>query len=159
MMKRLTASFALFSSVLIMPVRAVLAWNILGHMLSGGIAYQILQRENPSIITTIRSVLENNPWYETRCKAQLGKTARFRNAMKCCSCSAARWADDIRTRDPPESHRQWHYMDFPFNPEGEPASADRPDDPAERACTGGQSFLTRTNPFSVVTRYFALLAA
>ena len=128
-----------------MPVRAVLAWNILGHMLSGGIAYQILQRENPSIITTIRSVLENNPWYETRWKAQLEKQPDSeRDEM--LFMLAARWADDIRTRDPPESHRQWHYMDFPFNPEGEPASADRPDDPAERACTGGQSFLTRTNP-------------
>ena len=33
---------------------------------------------------------------------------------------AARWADDIRTRDPFESHPAWHYIDFPFTPEGEP---------------------------------------
>ena len=49
------------------------AWNIPGHMLSGTIAYQILQRENPSTITTVRSVLEKNPWYETRWKSQLEK--------------------------------------------------------------------------------------
>jgi hypothetical protein len=50
-----------------------LAWNIPGHMLSGAIAYQILQRESPSTIPAVRSVLEKNPWYETRWKAQLEK--------------------------------------------------------------------------------------
>ena len=49
------------------------AWNIPGHMLSGAIAYQILQRENPSTIPTVRSILEKNPWYETRWKSQLEK--------------------------------------------------------------------------------------
>jgi hypothetical protein len=58
--------------LLILPLDA-LAWNIPGHMLSGAIAYQILQRENPSTIKTVRSVLEKNPWYETRWKPQLEK--------------------------------------------------------------------------------------
>ena len=35
---------------------------------------------------------------------------------------AARWADDIRTKDPSLSHRLWHFVDFPFKPEGEPPS-------------------------------------
>jgi hypothetical protein len=35
---------------------------------------------------------------------------------------AARWADDIRTLDKAESRLRWHYVDFPFKPEGEPAS-------------------------------------
>ena len=51
-MKRLTASFALVTSVLTMPIPAVLAWNIQGHILSGAIAYQIMQRESPIVITT-----------------------------------------------------------------------------------------------------------
>jgi len=58
--------------VVLRPLHA-LAWNIPGHMLSGGIAYQILQRENPSTIPTVRSILEKNPWYETRWKSQLEK--------------------------------------------------------------------------------------
>lgn len=29
-------------------------------------------------------------------------------------------ADDIRTQRPFESHPAWHYIDFPFKPEGEP---------------------------------------
>lgn len=35
---------------------------------------------------------------------------------------AARWADDIRTQEKAESHPPWHYIDFPFKPQGEPAS-------------------------------------
>jgi hypothetical protein len=49
------------------------AWNIPGHMLSGAIAYQILQRDNPTRTPAIRSVLERNPWYERRWKSQLEK--------------------------------------------------------------------------------------
>jgi hypothetical protein len=52
-------------ALLIFPLHT-LAWNIPGHMMSGAIAYQILQRENPSTIPAVRSVLEKNPWYETR---------------------------------------------------------------------------------------------
>ena len=98
-----------------------LAWNIPGHMLSGAIAYQILQRENPSTITTVRSVLEKNPWYETRWKSQLEKLPEAERD-EILFMLAARWADDIRTRDPTESHLPWHYIDFPFKPEGEPAN-------------------------------------
>ena len=35
---------------------------------------------------------------------------------------AARWADDIRTRDASESHLAWHLINWPFKPEGEPES-------------------------------------
>ena len=35
---------------------------------------------------------------------------------------AARWADDIRTLDKAQSRLPWHYVDFPFKPEGEPGN-------------------------------------
>jgi hypothetical protein len=44
-MKRLNPAIALFACALTSPLYA-LAWNIPGHMLSGAIAYQILQRES-----------------------------------------------------------------------------------------------------------------
>jgi len=97
------------------------AWNIPGHMLSGAIAYQILQRESPTTIPSVRSVLEKNPWYQSRWKSQLDKLPEAERD-ETLFMVAARWADDIRTRDPSESHPQWHYIDFPFKPEGEPAS-------------------------------------
>jgi hypothetical protein len=35
---------------------------------------------------------------------------------------AARWADDIRTRDKAQNRPPWHYVDLPFKPEGQPDS-------------------------------------
>ena len=88
-----------------------LAWNIPGHVLSGAIAYQILQRENPSTIPTVRSVLEKNTWYETRWKPQLDKLPESgRDEM--LFMLAARWADDIRTRDKDQSRLPWHYVNY-----------------------------------------------
>jgi hypothetical protein len=31
---------------------------------------------------------------------------------------AARWADDIRTRDKAQNRPPWHYINLPFKPEG-----------------------------------------
>ena len=119
-MKRLTRAVAVCVAILIgLPFNA-LAWNIPGHMLSGAIAYQILQRENPSAIVKVRSILEKNPWYETRWKAQLEKLPEAQHD-EMLFILAARWADDIRTWDKAESRLPWHYVDFPFKPEGEPA--------------------------------------
>jgi len=32
---------------------------------------------------------------------------------------AARWADDIRTRDKAQNRPPWHYINLPFKPEGQ----------------------------------------
>src|SRR6476660_9889415 len=78
-----------------------LAWNIPGHMLSGAIAYQILQRENPATITGILSVLEKNPWYASRWKIELDKLPEAERE-EMLFMLAARWADNVRTQDPTE---------------------------------------------------------
>ena len=120
-MRKSIASVALVVSIIITLPLAALAWNIPGHMLSGAIAYQILQRESSGAIPTARAILEKNPWYEILWKAQLEKQAEIdRDEM--LFMLAARWADDLITQDPTESHLSWHYIDFPFKPEGEPAS-------------------------------------
>ena len=95
-MKRLNAAVSLLVIGLITFRFDGLAWNIPGHMLSGAIAHQILQRENPAAIPVVRSILEQNPWYESRWKAQLEKVPDTeRDEM--LVMLAARWADDIRT--------------------------------------------------------------
>ena len=33
-----------------------------------------------------------------------------------------RWADDIRTKAHSQHRGPWHYTDFPFKPDGQPAS-------------------------------------
>jgi len=49
----LTAVMALSSTAV--------AWNILGHMLSGAIAYQVLQQESPQTIEKVKALLEKHP--------------------------------------------------------------------------------------------------
>ena len=72
--------------------------------------------------------------YETRWKAQLQKLPDTeRDEM--LFMLAARWADDIRTRDPSESHPQWHYIDFPFKPDGVPPSIKAVQPPRENILT------------------------
>jgi S1/P1 nuclease len=118
-MKRLNTMIAVFVAILSsLPVNA-LAWNTPGYMLSGAIAYQILQRENPSTIPTVRSVLEKNPWYDSRWKSRLVKLPQAqRDEM--LFMLAARWADDIRTKDRVLSHPLWYHISWPFKPQSEP---------------------------------------
>jgi S1/P1 nuclease len=74
-------------------------------------------------------------WYESsRWKSQLGKLPNAeRDEM--LFMLAARWADDIRTLDKAESRLPWHYVDFPFKPEGEPASIQAIEPPQENILT------------------------
>jgi hypothetical protein len=48
--------------VFVLP-RPASTWNIPGHMLSGIIAYQVLQEENPQTIDKVKSLLEKHPRY------------------------------------------------------------------------------------------------
>jgi S1/P1 nuclease len=110
-----------------------MAWKIPGHMMSGA-NVSILQRENPSTIPIVRSVLEKSPWYESRWKAKLEKLPQAeRDEM--LFMLAARWADDIRTLDKAQSRLPWHYVDFPFKPQGEPASIQALQPPQENIVT------------------------
>jgi hypothetical protein len=65
----LIASLALLA-LAALPLPAS-AWNIPGHMLSGAIAYQILQQENPQIIENVKTALEKHPWYANQWQARL----------------------------------------------------------------------------------------
>src|SRR5215471_3842884 len=119
-MKRLTASFAVFASVLIM-VPAVFAWNIPTHMVNGAITYQLLFRDSPATVAKVRAIMEKHPWYADRWRDYITKLADSqRDEM--LFMLAARWADDIRNRNPSESHPTWHFINWPFKPEGEPES-------------------------------------
>jgi len=46
-------------TLVVLPFPAC-AWNIPGHMLSGIIAYQVLQQENPATIDKVKAVLEKS---------------------------------------------------------------------------------------------------
>jgi hypothetical protein len=51
------------------------AWNIPGHMLSGIIAYQVLQLENPPTIEKVKALLEKHPWYANQWRSRLQDVA------------------------------------------------------------------------------------
>src|SRR5262249_15885836 len=103
-----------------LPIRA-LAWNIPGHMLSGTIAYQVLQQENPQTIDKVKAVLEKHPWYANQWQARLQDVPVADHDL-ILFMQAARWADDIRSNDKQQHRAQWHYINWPFKPDGQPAS-------------------------------------
>jgi hypothetical protein len=74
------------------------AWNIPGHMLSGIIAYQILQQENPPTIEKVKAVLEKHPRYANQWQARL-EDVPVADRDILLFMQAARWADDVRTKD------------------------------------------------------------
>ena len=66
---RLTVSIVF--ALLMTHLLPALAWNPPGHMLSGSIAYQVLQRETPSTVGKVKSLLKKHPWYEKHWRRQL----------------------------------------------------------------------------------------
>jgi hypothetical protein len=66
------------------------AWNIPGHMLSGAIAYQVLQQENPATIEKVNAVLEKHPWYANQWQARL-QVAPTGDRVLVLFMQAARW--------------------------------------------------------------------
>src|SRR4029450_11288296 len=109
----LTAVMALSSTAV--------AWNIPGHMLSGIIAYQILQQENPPTIDKVKSAMKKHPWYTNQWQGGLQDVSVADHALVLFT-QAARWADDIRTRDKAQNRPPWHYVNLPFKPGGQPDS-------------------------------------
>ena len=91
-------------AVAVLPLPA-LAWNIPGHLLSGIIAYQVLQQENPQTIEKVKAVLEKHPWYANQWQARL-QDIPVADHGHVLFMQAARWADDVRTKDT-QQHRWW----------------------------------------------------
>ena len=86
-------------------------------MLSGVIAYQILRQENPQTIEKVKAVLEKHPWYANQWQARL-QDVPVADRDIVLFMQAARWADDIRTTDKQHHWAQWHYINWPFKPDG-----------------------------------------
>jgi hypothetical protein len=90
-------------------------------MLSAAIAYQVLRQENPLTIDKVKAALEKHPWHGNQWQARLEDVPLVEREMV-LFMQAARWADDIRTRDKAQNRPAWHFINLPFKPEGQPAS-------------------------------------
>ena len=97
------------------------AWNIPGHMLSAVIAYQVLQQENPATIDKVKAILAKLPWYANQWQARIQDVPVADHGLV-LFMQAARWADDIHIQDKAQNKPRWHYINFPFKPEGQPAT-------------------------------------
>jgi len=90
-------------------------------MLSAAIAYQVLQQENPPTIEKVKAVLEKHPWYANQWQARLQDVPAADHNLV-LFMQAARWADDIRSNDKQQHRALWHYINWPFKPDGQPAT-------------------------------------
>ena len=113
---------ALILLIIVLSPLPASAWNIPGHMLSGAIAFQVLQQENPQTIEKVKTVLEKHPWHANQWQARLQDVSTADHGLV-LFMQAARWADDIGSNDKQQHHALWHYINWPFTPDGQPPSA------------------------------------
>jgi S1/P1 Nuclease len=113
---RLVALFA----ILVFSPHPASAWNIPAHMLSGAIAYQILRQESPGTIEKVKAVLEKHPWYANQWQARLQDVFVADHGVV-LFMRAARWPDELRSADRQHHRGPWHYINWPFKPDGQPA--------------------------------------
>src|SRR5690242_17755160 len=107
------AGFLLFAG-------SAVAWNRAGHMVSGAIAYDELQRTAPAAAARVAAILRQHPQYESRWKPQFAGM-NDQDQQRYLFMLAARWPDDIRG-DSAFDHPLWHYIDYPYKPKGQPPS-------------------------------------
>jgi len=90
-------------------------------MLSGAIAYQVLQQESPQTVEKVKALLEKHPWYANQWQARLQDVPVPDHGLV-LFMQAARWADDIRNNDKQQHRALWHYINSPFKPDEQPVS-------------------------------------
>jgi S1/P1 Nuclease len=66
-------------------------------------------------------VLEKHPWYANQWQARLQDVSIADHGLV-MFMQAARWPDELRITDRQHHRGPWHYINWPFKPEGQPAS-------------------------------------
>jgi S1/P1 Nuclease len=132
----------MFRKLLIVAAAALLAagtalaWNPAGHMVTGSIAYDELQRNAPATVARVVAILRQHPQYESLWKPQLAGMSEP-DQQRYLFMLAARWPDDIR-RNRAFDHPEWHYIDYPYKPPGQPGPVRVPAPPADNLVTAFQ---------------------
>jgi len=117
--------------LVLMAVSSTFAWSKAGHMVSGAIAYADLKQTSPETLARVIALLKSHPQYNTKWVprlTQLNLSAEEQELY--LFMLAARWPDDIRG-DAAFHHGAWHYINFPYKPEGQPASVQPVDPPSD----------------------------
>jgi hypothetical protein len=98
------------------------AWNPPTHIITGMIAYRtLLQKpEGRTVLSAIRPLLYAKSLEASGLWRQPHNVAGAdANEMRFALVTG--WADLIRNADPAQHRERWHYINWPFKPEGEPA--------------------------------------
>ena len=107
------------SSIQLLLSPYVLSWNIPTHMITGAIAYRLLEGTEPGKGAAIEAILKQHPRYADGWRNILAEIPESQRG-EMLFMLAARWADDIRLQGKPQTEARWHYINFPFKPIGEP---------------------------------------
>jgi hypothetical protein len=92
-------------------------------MLSAAISYQVPALKRSQTIEKVKAVLEKHPWYTNQWQARL-QDVPVPEHVVVLVMQASRWGDGIRTQDKQYYRRPWHYINWPFKPEGQPVSVE-----------------------------------
>jgi hypothetical protein len=78
-MKQQTLLVMIAMIIVILFACSASAWNTSTHMVTGAIAYRILENESPRTVSVIKTLLEKHPWYADRWRDDVEK-GKFVNA-------------------------------------------------------------------------------
>jgi len=120
-MRSLTVTSAVIFNLLAMQA---MAWSPPTHIVTGAVAYRTLLQE-PEGRATLGAIkpflhaksLDPDGWLQRQTQSRTGPEA---DEMRFILTTG--WADLIRTVEPARHRDKWHYINWPFKPEGEPAS-------------------------------------
>lgn len=120
-MRKLLTAVAL-ACALLSAATPSLAWNRPGHMLTGAVAFHELKSSSPQTLARVVALLKRHPDYRSMWLPKIQAAGvGMQNHDLFLFMSAARWPDDIRDR--PSLHcGDCHFINFPFKPDGQPAS-------------------------------------
>lgn len=107
----------------LLPVR-VAAWNPPAHVVSGSIAYHALLQspEQRALFGAIRPFLYSKALDPDGSLQRQTQALSGRDADEVRFILTTAWADLIRKADPGKHRDKWHYINWPFKPQGEPAN-------------------------------------
>jgi hypothetical protein len=102
----------------LLAARGAFAWNKPGHMVTGAIAFNALRGHDDDVIQRVVKLLERHPFYDESWKNQIRSLSGEDQALALFMIAAG-WPDDVR-RDARFHQGAWHFINFPYVPQGQP---------------------------------------
>jgi hypothetical protein len=120
----LLRSLAIALPIFVIAARAsvAVAWNKAGHMVTASIAYDVLKQDHPQTLQKVLDLLRKHPDYDDFFVPKLDALPE-EDRDRYLLMLAARWPDDVRG-DPDHDMPEWHYVNLPYKPDGEPDDID-----------------------------------